>query len=76
MIVRLAAKGLFTIPPTIRRKLGMTAPAYVRLDVDEPGRKIVLTPVTREHIQGLRGKYKGKNLLKSLTLEKIHENDC
>jgi hypothetical protein len=48
----------------------MTVPAYVRLDVDEPGRKIVLTPITREHIQCLRGKYKGKGLLKALTAEK------
>jgi bifunctional DNA-binding transcriptional regulator/antitoxin component of YhaV-PrlF toxin-antitoxin module len=76
MIVRLDAKGLLIIPPAIRHKLGMTALARVRLDVDEPGRKIVLTPITREHTQDLRGKYKGKKLLKSLALEKNHENDC
>ncbi len=66
MIVRVTAKGLFTIPSAIRRKLGMTVRTSVHMDVDEQTRKIVLTPITREYVQGLRGKYKGRGLLKAL----------
>lgn len=70
MIVRMAAKGLLPIPPAIRRKFGMTARTRVHMDVDEQTCKIVLTPITREYILSLRGKYKGKKLLKSLALAK------
>lgn len=70
MIVRLAAKGLLSIPPEIRRKFGMTARTRVHMDVDEQARKIVLTPITREYILSLRGKYKAKKLLKSLAQTK------
>jgi bifunctional DNA-binding transcriptional regulator/antitoxin component of YhaV-PrlF toxin-antitoxin module len=70
MIVRMAAKGLLPIPPAIRRKFRMTARTRVHMDVDEQTRKIVLTPITCEYVQGLRGKYKGKGLLKALAAEK------
>jgi bifunctional DNA-binding transcriptional regulator/antitoxin component of YhaV-PrlF toxin-antitoxin module len=70
MSVRMAAKGLLPIPPAIRRKLGMTAHTRVHMDVDEQARKIVLAPITREYILSLRGKYKGKKLLKSLARAK------
>jgi bifunctional DNA-binding transcriptional regulator/antitoxin component of YhaV-PrlF toxin-antitoxin module len=70
MIVRMAAKGLLPIPPAIRRKFGMTACTRVHMDVDEQARKIVLTPITREYILSLCGKYKGKKLLKSLARAK------
>ena len=75
MIVRMAAKGLLPIPPAIRRKFGMTARTRVHMDVDEQYCKIVLTPITREYIQGLRGKYRGKGLLKSLVAGKKHEKE-
>lgn len=42
----------------------------VHVDVDDQARKIVLTPITHEYVQGLRGKYKGKGLLKALAAEK------
>ncbi len=45
----------------------------VHVDVDERGFKIILTPVTRKYVQGLRGKYKGKGLLKSLIAD-AHDN--
>ena len=72
MIVRMAAKGLLSIPLAIRRKFGMTTRTRVRMDVDEQACKIVLTPITREYVQSLRGKYKGKGLLKVLAAEKKH----
>jgi len=70
MIVRMAANGLLSIPPAVLRKLGMTAPTRIHMVVDEQNCKIVLTPIAREHIQGLRGKYKGKGLLKALVADK------
>lgn len=70
MIVRMATNGLLTIPLAIRRKFGMKTSTRVHLDVDEQNCKIVLTPITHEYIQNLRGKYKGKGLLRALALEK------
>ena len=70
MIVRMAAKGVLTISSAIRRKLGMMKPTRMHLDVAEQSRKIVLTPITHECIQKLRGKYKGKGLLRALAQEK------
>lgn len=75
MIVRMASKGLLSIPLIVRRKFGMTARTLVHMDMDERNCKIVLTPITREYIQGLRGKYRGKGLLKSLVAEKKHEKE-
>jgi hypothetical protein len=35
---------------------------------------IILTPITREYIQSLRGKYKGRGLLEALAAEKETED--
>ena len=70
MIVRAVANGLLMISSAIRRMFRMTARTHVRVDVDEQTHKIVLTAITREHILNLRGKYKGKGLLKALIAEK------
>jgi AbrB family looped-hinge helix DNA binding protein len=64
------ANGQIVIPASIRRKLGITKGTRVLIDVDEAAQKIVLTPITREYIHSLRGKYKGKDLLKALMAEK------
>ncbi|OGT34081.1 MAG: hypothetical protein A2W28_05245 [Gammaproteobacteria bacterium RBG_16_51_14] len=70
VIVRMTAKGLLSIPLEILRKFGMKEGTRVHVDVNKRGYKIILTPVTREYIQRLRGKYKGKGLLKALVAEK------
>jgi bifunctional DNA-binding transcriptional regulator/antitoxin component of YhaV-PrlF toxin-antitoxin module len=70
MIVQMSAKGLLTIPSAIRRKFGLTSRSRVNMDVDERNHIIVLTPITHMSIQGLRGRYKGKGLLKALKAEK------
>jgi len=70
VIARMAAKGSLTIPLKIRRKLGIKVRTRVHVDVDKRGYKIILTPITHENIQHLRGKYKGKGLLKALIAEK------
>lgn len=67
------AKGRIVIPSEIRRQFRMRDGTRVRIDVDEQTRQIVLTPITREYIQGLCGRHKGKGLLKFLVAEKKRE---
>ena len=71
----MTVKGQIVIPSKIRRKLGMTESTRIQVDVDEQAHKIILTPITREYIQSLRGKYKGKGLLKALAAEKKREKE-
>ena len=71
----MTVKGQIVIPSKIRRKLGMTESTRIQVDVDEHAHKIILTPITREYIQSLRGKYKGKGLLKALAAEKKREKE-
>lgn len=66
----ITAKGRMIIPLEIRRKFRMRAGTRVRIDVDEQAHRIILAPITHEYIQSLRGKYKGKKLLKSLARAK------
>lgn len=74
MIVRMAANGRLIIPSVIRRKLGMTTRTRVCLDVVEQTHRIVLIPITRERILGLRAKYRGKSLLKALMAGKLRRS--
>ena len=69
----MTTKGRIVIPSEIRREFRMREGTHVRIDVDEQTRRIILTPITRERIQSLRGKYKGRGLLKALAAEKKRE---
>ena len=69
----MTTKGRIVIPSEIRREFRMREGTRVRIDVDEQTRRIILTPITRERIQSLRGKYKGKGLLKALAAERKRE---
>jgi AbrB family looped-hinge helix DNA binding protein len=71
----MTVKGQIVIPSKVRRKLGMKEGTRIQVDVDEQAHKIVLTPITRDYIQSLRGKYKGKGLLKALAAEKKREKE-
>lgn len=71
----MTVKGQIVIPSKVRRKLGMKEGTRVQVDVDESTHRIILTPITREFIEGLRGRYKGKGLLKALAAEKKRERD-
>lgn len=71
----MTVKGQIVIPSRVRRKLGMKQGTRVQVDMDEQARKIVLTPITREYIQSLHGRYKGKNLLGALAAEKKRERE-
>ncbi len=69
------SKGQVVIPSQIRRKLGVKEGTYLQVDVDETAKKIILTPITREYIHSLRGKYKGRGLMKALMAEKQREKE-
>ena len=67
------SKGQIVIPLKIRRQLGIKDGTYLQIDVDVVTRQIILTPVTREYIRSLRGRYKGKGLMKALMADKKRE---
>jgi AbrB family looped-hinge helix DNA binding protein len=69
------SKGQVVIPSRVRRKLGIKEGTHIQIDVDELNRRIILTPVTREYIHSLRGKYKGKGLMKALMADKKFEKE-
>jgi AbrB family looped-hinge helix DNA binding protein len=69
------SKGQVVIPSKIRRQLGIKEGTYFQIDVDNINKRIILTPVTREYVNSLRGKYKGKGLMKALMAEKKRERE-
>lgn len=69
------SKGQVVIPSKIRKQLGIKDGTYLQIDVNLVTKQIILTPVTREYIHSLRGKYKGRGLMKSLMAEKKRERE-
>ena len=69
------SKGQVVIPSKIRKQLGIKDGTYLQIDVNTATKQIILTPVTREYVRSLRGKYKGKGLMKSLMAEKKRERE-
>ncbi len=68
-------KGQVVIPSSIRRRFGIKEGTRIQVEVDEQRQRIILTPITREYIHSLRGKYKGKNLLRSLMADRKRERE-
>lgn len=68
------SKGQVVIPSKIRRQLGIKEGTHLQIDVDER-KRLILTPVTREYVHSLRGKYKGKGLMKALMADKKREKE-
>lgn len=68
-------KGQIVIPSSVRRKFGIKEGTRIEIQVDEENRRIILTPITREFVNSLRGKYKGKALMKALLAEKKRERE-
>lgn len=71
----MTVKGQVVIPSKVRRQLGMTEGTRIQVDVEESRHRIVLTPITRDYVLSLRGKYRGKGLLKALAEEKKRERE-
>lgn len=69
------SKGQVVIPSKIRKQLGIKDGTYLQIDVNAITKQIILTPVTREYVRSLRGKYKGKGLMKALMAEKKRERE-
>jgi len=67
------SNGRITIPSEIRRQLGIKEGTHILIDLDDVAKKIILTPVTREYVHSLRGKYRGRGLMKALLAEKKRE---
>ncbi len=68
-------KGQIVIPSSVRRKLGIKEGTRIQIELDEKNQRIILKPITREYVHSLRGKYKGKGLLKALMAEKKRERE-
>ena len=70
-----SVKGQIVIPASVRQQLGITQGTRIHIQVDEENRQIILTPITREYIHSLRGKDKGKGLVKALEEDRRRERD-
>jgi AbrB family looped-hinge helix DNA binding protein len=70
-----STKGQIVIPSSIRRKLGIEDGTRIHIEVGERNMQIVLTPITREFIRSLRGKYKGRGMLKALEEDRKRERE-
>jgi len=73
METRVTTKGRIVIPSSIRRQLAIKEGTRIHVEVEETSGKIILTPITREFINRLRGKYRGVPLMAALMLEKRRE---
>lgn len=69
------SKGQVVIPSKVRRQLGIKEGTYLQIDVDEVNKRLILIPVTRDYVHSLRGKYKGKGLMKALMADKKREKE-
>ena len=76
METKATSKGQIVIPADLRRRFGIKAGTRVSIRVDEKENTIVLKPITRDYIHSLRGKFRGKGLIKALMNEKRHERYC
>jgi AbrB family looped-hinge helix DNA binding protein len=70
-----STKGQIVIPSSIRRKLGIEDGTRIHIEVHERNMQIVLTSITREFIRSLRGKYKGRGMLKALEEDRKRERE-
>jgi AbrB family looped-hinge helix DNA binding protein len=69
------SKGQIVIPAKLRKQLGIKDGTHFQIDMNEATRQIILTPIIREYFRSLRGKYKGKGLMKALMAEKKRERE-
>lgn len=67
------SKGQVVIPSAIRRKLGIKEGTRIQIEFNEERNEIILKPITREHVHSLRGRLRGKGVMKSLLTEKKRE---
>jgi AbrB family looped-hinge helix DNA binding protein len=68
-------KGQIVIPSKVRSQLGIREGTRIQIAVNEKDQSIILTPITRQYVHSIRGKLKGKGLLKALMAEKKKERE-
>jgi len=66
-------KGQIVIPSRLRKKFGIAAGD--RIQILDAGDHIILKPITREYIQGLRGLLSGSGALQALEDERRAERE-
>ncbi len=69
------SKGQIVIPVSVRRQFGISEGTKILVEVDEERHCIILRPITRDYIQALRGRLKGRGLVKALQAEKQRERE-
>ena len=69
------SKGQIVIPSAIRRKFGIKQGTRIQIVVNDNTHEIILKPITREYVQNVRGKLKGKGLLKALMADRKRERE-
>jgi AbrB family looped-hinge helix DNA binding protein len=69
------SKGQIVIPSSIRRKLSIKEGTRIQIELDEKAKEIILKPLTRDYVHSLRGKFRGKGLMKTLMAEKKRERE-
>ena len=74
METRVTTTGRITIPAVLRQRFGIKAGTRIVFAVSENGQEIIVTPITRQYVHSLRGKYKGTGLLQALMSERRLES--
>ena len=69
------SKGQIVIPSSVRRKFGIKEGTRIQINLSDDEKEIILTPITREYVHSLKGKFKGKGLLKALMTDKKKERE-
>jgi AbrB family looped-hinge helix DNA binding protein len=69
------SKGQIVIPFRVRKDFEIKEGTRIQIEVDKEGHRIILKPITREYIHSLRGKFKGKGLVRALMAEKKRERE-
>ena len=69
------SKGQIVIPSSVRRKFGIKEGTRIEIVIDEEAKEIILKPITREYVHSLRGRFKGKGLLKALMVDRKKERE-
>lgn len=67
------SKGQIVIPSSVRRKFGIKEGTRIQIVINENAHEIILKPITREYVHSVRGKFKGKGLLKALMADRKKE---
>ena len=68
-------KGQIVIPSKVRSRLGIREGTRIQIEVNDNDQSITLKPITRQYVHSIRGKHKGKGLLKALMAEKKKERE-